>query len=800
MSYSKTLVGGPYNFNGTAGTELHSWNAALVEILAYASGSQAEINTGGTNAISRFGTGACGYKDGLTYSADHYVEFTIAGIPNGGAAGALLRASSTSGGSWYRLLLDDGGGASVTMTLIRRLTGSDSGLLDTQSITATDGDVFTVGIVGNTSIVIFKNGDFSAPYKTFTVDAVTDGLTGGVPAFCWVGANKLTLDDVSMGNLAIVTSGPVLSAPTATATGPTQATIGVTTDTAGVNLYHLVLPAATAAPADAATLIADGSAVSHAVSASGAQSYPITGLTTNTAVKVHFAQAGSNVVSSASFTPNTLAISGTALSAQTGTQGAALTWTGATPDSLITNHGNGSGSWSVTAGIGASGITGCNASTGVPAAATLGTPGSYTVTLTYTDGSTVPAAQTVTKTFGLTISAAGTAPSITVQPANQTVTAPATGSFSVTATGTSLTYQWQVSSDGGSTWANVSTGSGGTTSTYTTAATVLGDSGKKYRVIVTGDTSPAATSNGSSTLTVQTVPAVTTQPSNQSVTAAATATFTAVFSGSPTPTYQWQRSTDSGSTWANVSTGSGGTTAAYTTAATTISGGSANNGDRYRCTGTNAAGSATTNGAATLSVSSSGTAPSITVQPSNQAVVAPNTATFSVTATGTGLTYQWQLSTDSGSTWNNVSGGSGATTAAYTTAATTTGDTGNRYRVVVTGDTSPPATSNGSATLTVSAAPATSVTITLTSDGTTPRASLTGLKWAFFDQPTPDLFAAPTAKGNGESTNGAGQLVLDITGTALVPGNSGWLDVTDSDGTTAQAPPAKAFSGPVVVA
>jgi hypothetical protein len=93
-----------------------------------------------------------------------------------------------------------------------------------------------------------------------------------------------------------------------------------------------------------------------------------------------------------------------------------------------------------------------------------------------------------------------------------------------------------------------------------------------------------------------------------------------------------------------------------------------------------------------------------------------------------------------------------------------------------------------------------SVTLTLTTDGTTPAASLTGLKWAFFDQATPDLFTAPTAKGSIETTNGSGVLVIPVPGTALTPGQVGWLTVTDSNGTTTQSPAHKAFSGPVTVA
>lgn len=228
---------------------------------------------------------------------------------------------------------------------------------------------------------------------------------------------------------------PVLTGPSGAATGPTQATIGVTSDTTG-SISSLILPAATAAPADAATLIADGAAVVRTVAAAGApQTFAVTGLTTNTAVRVHWAMAGSNVVSSAAFTPNTLAIGGTALSAQTGTAGAAFVWAGATPESLITNAGNGSGSWTAIAGVGASGAT-VNSSTGILVAGSLGTAGNYTITLQRADGSTVPGAQTVTKTVGLTIGASGdvTAPTMSAASVTGGVLS-ATGSITSNETG-----------------------------------------------------------------------------------------------------------------------------------------------------------------------------------------------------------------------------------------------------------------------------------------------------------------------------------------------------------------------------
>ena len=56
-------------------------------------------------------------------------------------------------------------------------------------------------------------------------------------------------------------------------------------------------------------------------------------------------------------------------------------------------------------------------------------------------------------------------------------------------------------------------------------------------------------------------------------------------------------------------------------------------------------------------------------------------ATFSVSATGTGLTYQWQVSTNGGMTFTNISGATGAT---YTVTATSV-VSGNKYRVIVSG-------------------------------------------------------------------------------------------------------------------
>jgi hypothetical protein len=317
-------------------------------------------------------------------------------------------------------------------------------------------------------------------------------------------------------------------------------------------------------------------------------------------------------------------------------------------------------------------ISGATSASYATPATTTGDSGStYRVVVSNSAGTATSNAAT------LTVSAApgssAVAPTITTQPANQTVTAGQTASFAVTANGTApLIYQWQKNG------ANIS---GATSASYTTPATTTGDSGSTYRVVVS-NTKGSATS-GAVTLTVSATtvaPTITTQPANRTVTAGQTASFAVTANGTAPLSYQWQKN------GANIS---GATSASYTTPATTTG----DSGSTYRVVVSNSAGTATSN-AATLTVSAATVAPTITTQPANRTVTAGQTASFAITANGTApLSYQWQ---------KNGANISGATSASYTTPATTTGDSGSTYRVVVS-NSAGTATSNA-ATLTVSAA------------------------------------------------------------------------------------------------
>ena len=73
-------------------------------------------------------------------------------------------------------------------------------------------------------------------------------------------------------------------------------------------------------------------------------------------------------------------------------------------------------------------------------------------------------------------------------------------------------------------------------------------------------------------------------------------------------------------------------------------------------------------------------APTIGTQPASQTVTEGNTATFTITANGGNLSYQWQQSTDNGSRWTNIES---ATNATYTIETTTMDMSGTQYRCVV---------------------------------------------------------------------------------------------------------------------
>jgi hypothetical protein len=139
-------------------------------------------------------------------------------------------------------------------------------------------------------------------------------------------------------------------------------------------------------------------------------------------------------------------------------------------------------------------------------------------------------------------------------------------SFSAAVTGTPTpTVQWQVSTDGGTNWNNIS-GATNATLTFTASSS---DNGKKYQAVFSNDCGSETTT--AATLAVNTPPVVTAQPADQTALAGCDATFSAVGSGSPVPSVQWQVSTDGGTSWSDV-TGARAPTLALSSVNTSQSG------------------------------------------------------------------------------------------------------------------------------------------------------------------------------------------------------------------------------------
>ncbi len=289
--------------------------------------------------------------------------------------------------------------------------------------------------------------------------------------------------------------------------------------------------------------------------------------------------------------------------------------------------------------------------------------GTYPITLSFAGNATGfnPAANA---SATLTVIAALVAPSVTTNPASQSIRSGDNVTFTAAATGNPLpNVQWQVSTNGGTTYTNVA----GATSTSLTLTTSASQNGNRYRAVFTNSVGTATTT--AATLTVQFAPTVTTNPSSQTIVAGRTVTFSAAASGNPTPTVQWQASTNVGSTFTNIA-GATSTTLTLTTTAN-------QNGYHYHAVFTNSIGTATTSDAV-LTVQS---VPVITTNPFNQTVVAGGRATFVAAATSNPTpTVQWQVSTDGGVSFTNIAGAT-TTTLSFTV---TSAQRGNRYRAVFT--------------------------------------------------------------------------------------------------------------------
>lgn len=373
--------------------------------------------------------------------------------------------------------------------------------------------------------------------------------------------------------------------------------------------------------------------------------YTTPALTTTTYYRMRIYNASCSDYSSVlTVTVNPASVAGTISTDQSLCSGstATLTLTGSTGTIQWQQSANGTSGWAnVTSG------TGGTTATYTTAALTATTYYRAIVTSGVCSSAT-------SATSAITISSPSVAGSVS---ANQTICAGSTATF--TLTGYTGSIQWQQSANGTTGWANVITGTGGTSATYTTAAL---SSTTYYRAVVTSGACTSATS-GMVTITINAASVAGTVSADQALCSGATATLT--LTGN-TGNIQWQQSSDGLTGWANVTTGTGGATASYTTAALTAT-------TYYRAIVTSGVCSSATSATSKITISTPASAGTIS---GDQTICPLTTATVSVSGTTNG-TLQWQSSADN-TNWTDISG---AVTASYTTLALTQT---TYYRVVAT--------------------------------------------------------------------------------------------------------------------
>jgi hypothetical protein len=258
---------------------------------------------------------------------------------------------------------------------------------------------------------------------------------------------------------------------------------------------------------------------------------------------------------------------------------------------------------------------------------------------------------------------------ITTDPKNDSIVSGDSASFAVAATGTGATYQWLRQNKGSAAWDSIK-GVQGQGSSYKFAATGA-DDGASFKCIVKGEC--GVVPSASAVLVVCSPVSFTLgkQPSDTSVNVGDTAIFTASATGTG-PAYKWQKSTNGGGGWNDIA-GATGTTLKFKTQ-TSDTGFQV----QYRCVATGTCGSDTSK-IARIGLCFPA---SMVTQPHDTETVVGKAASFTVEATGTGLTYQWERKKSGETNFSTISNATGKT---YAITGVSAGDSGTGFRCQITG-------------------------------------------------------------------------------------------------------------------
>ena len=271
------------------------------------------------------------------------------------------------------------------------------------------------------------------------------------------------------------------------------------------------------------------------------------------------------------------------------------------------------------------------------------------------------------------------APEIDIQPLSTTNNAGTTVTLTSTAVGVgTLTYKWQKNGSNISDGGNIA----GTSTPNLTLSSVVQTNAGDYAVVVTGTF--GTTTSATATVTVID-PAILTQPSSATLPPGQTAVFSVGAAGTAPLTYQWSRDGNA--------LQDGGAISGATTTNLTITGITFDDVGSYTVSVTNSLGASVTSSNAVLTVLD----PAITSNPQSLTNDYGTTASFSVTAAGSGpFTYMWQKN---GVNMTGSGNASGITTSSLTLTNVSYLDAAS-YSVIVSNNVGNTATS-ASAVLTV---------------------------------------------------------------------------------------------------
>ena len=342
-----------------------------------------------------------------------------------------------------------------------------------------------------------------------------------------------------------------------------------------------------------------------------------------------------------------------------------------------------------------------------------------------------------------------TVPNITSNPSNRNLVEGQSTNFDVGASGSGLSYQWQIKTPFDDDWENLTNG-GHHSNVYNWRLNVnnvtLDMNGNQYRCVVSG-TCPSPVTSEAATLTVEPyippIPTIVTSTGSVSICAdqafSIPVTVTncnnvgaislALNFNQNMVTYLGYENANSqlgnGTMRVNASRG----TVYFTWASSnqtleigngelisfvfkSVSGNSSLTWNTSQCEYSNLSGEAlpTAFNGSNLNIYFP---PSISSHPSDRTVTEGNNTNFSISASGQGLSYRWQMSQDQGISWENLSNGghySNVTSSTLYVNNVQMAMEGLRYRCVVNGTCEPSVTSNYGTLHVVQAPPPTIVT------------------------------------------------------------------------------------------